>query len=264
MAKKLREIPEGYETACSDAGRLERLDVPGFSDTVVYLPFGYDSGEDRYSSLYLLHEGCGSQDSFFSGEGKLKPLLDHMIAAGEISPLLVVTPTYYPPGKTGGEIEYSQEAVREFEEIFLKKIVPTVDGKYRTRTEARSRCLGGFAMGAVATWYIMMMEGTGTFYWYLPMCGDCWICGRRGGDRHPAQTAGLMAAAMQGKSFSVNAYTGMRDPSFPSLSSQIHAMREFPDVFSSNLKYSVMQEGTNDYPSVRRYLYNALPELFTR
>ena len=260
---KLKEIPREYERVCPASGKLERLDVPGWSDAVAYLPYGYETGEGRYPVLYLLHNGRGSQDSFFSADGgKLKHMVDHMIQAKEIRPLIVVTPTYYPPGRGGGEIEYSDEAVRDFEDVLVKKILPAADGKYRTEAGSRSRCLGGFAMGAVATWHIMMLEGPRYFYWYLPMCGDSWICGRRGGGKHPAQTAGLMASAMQGESFFIHAFTGTRDTSFPSLSPQIQAMREYPHVFRNNLKYAVLQEGTNDYPTVRRYLYNALPELF--
>ena len=84
----------------------------------------------------------------------------------------------------------------------------------------------------------------------------------KGQSRIHTPTASWMASAMQGENFFIHAFTGTRDTSFPSLSPQIQAMREYPHVFRNNLKYTVLQEGTNDYPTVRRYLYNALPELF--
>ena len=40
------------------------------------------------------------------------------------------------------------------------------------------------------------------------------------------------------------------------------AMKEYADVFRKNVKYSVLPGGVHDYPDIRRYIYNALPEFF--
>ena len=54
-------------------------------------------------------------------------MLDHMIDKGELKPLVVVAPTYYPPGKKDQGIAYSGEAVRDFGPLMLNKILPLVE-----------------------------------------------------------------------------------------------------------------------------------------
>ena len=257
----MKEIPGEYLLPCAAAGRLEELEIPDFPNAVVYLPAGYDQGEKRYPVFYLLHGGGGDPYAWFGEDGAFKNMIDHMIDAGELDPLLIVAPTYYPPGKKDGGIAYSGDAVREFGPVLLRKILPIVDGKYRTEADRYGRAVGGFSMGAVATWFILM-AGTEEFHWFMPLSGDCWICGERGGGLHAGQTAGLMATALKGRQFYVHALTGGRDIAFPNLDPQMQAMKEYPEVFKSTVKYSVLPEGIHDYPDIRRYIYNALPEFF--
>lgn len=263
MMNELKEIPPEYAKPCAFPGRLEEMEIPDFSGAVVYVPHGYDGDSKRYPVFYLLHGGGGDQYSFFSEDGLLKNMIDHMIASGELSPLLIVAPTYYPPGRKGDGISYSADAVKDFGPILLNKILPLVDGRYRTIPDRRSRGVGGFSMGAVATWYILM-AGTDQFHWFMPMSGDCWICGEIGGGAHAAQTAGLLAAALQGREFYIHALTGAKDIAFPNLDPQMKAMKDYSNVFGRNMKYTVLPEGEHDYAYIRRYIYNALPELFAR
>ncbi len=257
----MKEIPKSYLELCPRAGRLEETEIPGFSRAAVYLPAGYDEGREPYNTFYLLHGGGGDEHSFFSEGGELKNMLDHMIAAGEINPLIVVAPTYYPPGRKNDGIAYSGEAVKEFGPVLLGTVIPRVEKSYRTVQDRRGRAVGGFSMGAVATWYILM-AGTDEFHWFMPMSGDCWICGEKGGGMHPEQTAGLLATTLRGKDFYLHALTGRKDIAYPNLDPQMKAMKEHADVFGKNVKYSVLPEGVHDYPDIRRYIYNALPELF--
>ena len=236
--------------------------MPGFPDAVVYLPAEYDQSDKRYSTFYLLHGGGGDPSAFFGEDGLLKNMLDHMTASGDMAPLIVVAPTYYPPGRKGDGIAYSAEAVRDFGPVLLQTVLPTVDRTYRTIPERMHRGIGGFSMGAVATWYVLM-AGMEEFYWFMPMSGDCWICGERGGGRHPSQTAGLLAVTLRGKSFFLHALTGDEDIAYPNLDPQMKAMKEYADVFGKNVRYSVLRGGVHDYPHIRRYIYNALPGFFT-
>ena len=259
----IRPIPDGYLDRCEHGGRLEELAVPDFSPAAVYLPFGYDGDDRRYSTFYLLHGGGGNPYSFFSEDGLFKNMLDHMIAGGDIDPLIVVTPTYYPPGFSGKGISYSAEAVKSFGPILLNRIIPLVDRSYRTVPEREQRGIGGFSMGAVATWYALM-AGLDLFRWFMPLSGDCWICGELGGRKHPRQTAGLISGTVQGRDFYIHALTGSEDIAFPNLDPQMQAMKEYSHVFTfgKNTHYSVLEGGVHDYPDIRRYIFNALPEFF--
>lgn len=257
-------VPESYRDPCAHAGMLEELMIPDFSSALVYLPYHYHSGSSRLCTFYLLHGGGGNPGSFFADDGLTKNMLDHMIDAGVIDPMIIVAPTYYPPGYSGKGISYSAEAVKDFGPILLNKIVPLVDRNYRTIADRMSRGIGGFSMGAVAVWYTLM-AGTNLFHWFMPLSGDCWICGERGGGLHPRQTAALMSDTLFGRSFYVHALTGDHDIAFPNLDPQMKAMKEFPEtfVFGRNIKYTVMENGVHDYADIRRYIYNALPYFFT-
>ena len=259
----IRPIPEEVLQVCDTPGRLEELTIPDFSPALVYLPWGYDESDRRCNTIYLLHGGGGNPYSFFSGDGLLKNMLDQMISRKIMRPLIVVAPTYYPPGRSGDGISYSAEAVKDFGPILMNRIVPRVDETYRTRKDRKGRGIGGFSMGAVATWYVMM-AGTHLFHWYMPMSGDCWICGERGGNRHPRQTAALMCDTLLGRDFYLHVLTGDQDIAYPNLNPQMRAMKEFSHVFvfGKNTRYSVLKGGVHDYPDIRRYIYNALPDFF--
>ena len=259
----IRPVPGEYRTECARAGRVEEVGIPGFSPAAVYLPFGYDCTDMRYNTFYILHGGGGNPYSFFAEDGLFKNMLDHMIDNGDINPLIVVAPTYYPPGHSGKGISYSAEAVKSFGPVLLSKIVPLIDTGYRTLTDRMNRGIGGFSMGAVAVWYVLM-AGLDFFHWFMPLSGDCWICGELGGGKHARQTAGLICDTIQGRDFYLHALTGSEDIAFPNLDPQMQAMKEFSHVFAfgKNTHYSVLEGGVHDYPDIRRYIYNALPEFF--
>ena len=259
----IQPIPEAYTVPCEHAGTLETLAIPDFSPASVYLPYGYLQSEQRYSVFYLLHGGGGNEHSFFSGDGILKNMLDHIIDRKALEPLIVVAPTYYPPGKGGNDIPYSAEAVKDFGPIMRNKIMPLVDQFYRTTADRMHRGIGGFSMGGVATWYAFM-AGQDLFHWFMPLSGDCWICGELGGGKHSRQTAGLIADTVKGHEFHLHALTGSQDIAFPNLDGQMQAMKEYPDVFAfgKNTFYDVLENGVHDYPDIRRYIYNALPTFF--
>lgn len=258
----LKEIPREYLLPCEEAGRLEELEIPGYPDAVVYLPAEYDSSSCQYPVFYLLHGGGGDPYAFFGEDGLFKNMIDHMIASGELNPLIIVAPTYYPPGTKGKGIDYSADAVRAFGPVLLKTVLPIVDRKYRTVADRYSRAIGGFSMGAVATWFVLM-AGADSFHWYMPLSGDCWICGEVGGGRHARQTAQLLETALKGQKFAIHVLTGDHDIAFPNVDPQIQAMKEIPDVFGKTMKYTVLPGGIHDYPDIRRYIYNALPEFFS-
>ena len=256
-------VPVLYQSPCTHGGSLESLTIPDFSPALVYLPYEYAGMDKPLCTFYLLHGGGGNPYSFFSEDGLMKNMLDHMIADGKINPLIVVAPTYYPPGYSGKGISYSAEAVKDFGPILLSRIVPLIDHTYRTKADPAGRGIGGFSMGAVAVWYALM-AGTNLFRWFMPLSGDCWICGERGGGLHPRQTASLLSDTLIGKDFYLHALTGDKDIAFPNLDPQMQAMKEFSEtfVFGKNTHYTVMENGIHDYRDMRRYIYNALPEFF--
>ena len=262
-SSQIRPIPDEYRQPAEKQGSLVTLEVAGFSDATVYLPYGYADTDDRYDTFYLLHGGGGDIHSFFAPDGELKNLIDNMIARGDMKPLIIVAPTYYPPNQEKKDVPASAEAVNAFGPVLRSAIIPAVDAAYRTIPAREHRAIGGFSMGSVTTWNAVL-EAMDLFRWFMPQSGDCWKYGRLGGNSHAAETAKALADAARGQDFYIHAITGSGDIACPNLTPQMEAMKAFPDVFrfGDNTIYSVLEGGVHDYPDIRRYIYNVLPEFF--
>ena len=116
-------------------------------------------------------------------------------------------------------------------------------------------------MGGVATWYAFL-QAADLFSLYIPMSGDCWAMGEKGGGDYPAQTAEALAEAWKRQGspeFRIHAVTGTKDIAFPNLDPQIRAMQDL-SVFADRLEYGLLEDGIHDYETIFRYLYNVLPE----
>ena len=114
---------------------------------LVYLPHGYKSGKQHYSQLYLLH-GRGDNLTAWS---RVVDLLDQMIAAGEIPPVIAIMPdcpwsqhaSYYIDSQyTGGPLPG-----KPVESAFINDLMPHVDATYRTIADRSGRAIGGYSMG---------------------------------------------------------------------------------------------------------------------
>lgn len=109
----------------------------------VYLPPGYDApgASERYPLLILLH-GSGGSETDFLLYGDLQATLDRLIAAGELPPLIAVTPSDNPVWYTTPEER--QEALERF---LVEELVAHLDAAYRTRAEPEARFALGVSLG---------------------------------------------------------------------------------------------------------------------
>jgi len=57
----------------------------------VYTPPGYMTSKERYPVLYLLHGGGGDEDQWIN-LGRANVIMDNLIAAGKVKPMIVVMP----------------------------------------------------------------------------------------------------------------------------------------------------------------------------
>lgn len=128
-------------------------EVPYWSPTLkkfrrmhVYTPPGYEAGGEKYPVFYLLHGASDSDDSWTT-VGRAGFILDNLIAAGKAKPMVVVMPAGHTgPFRMGGPMR-----MNEFEEEFVKDILPLVETRYRVRTDRASRALAGLSMGGAQT-----------------------------------------------------------------------------------------------------------------
>lgn len=108
----------------------------------IYLPPGYDQGEQRYAVLYLLH-GWPLEAADWEQAG-IYEAVDAGIQAGTLPPFIIVLPQ-------GRERIYINTAGGDhsFEGQLLTDLIPHIDGAYRTRAERAGRAVGGISRGGV-------------------------------------------------------------------------------------------------------------------
>lgn len=121
----------------------------------VYTPAGYEGGDKRYPVLYLLH-GMGGDENAWSELGRATQILDNMIAAGEVEPMIVVMPNgnaamEAAPGETSAGLVQPTTALPKtmegsFEQAF-PDIVSFIDANYRTVPDKAHRAIAGLSMG---------------------------------------------------------------------------------------------------------------------
>jgi enterochelin esterase family protein len=117
----------------------------------VYTPPGYDTSKQKYPVLYLLH-GNGEDIAGWVRNGRANIILDNLLAAGKIQPMLVVMPQGHALQAPG--VEPLQRITGEtsmFSPLFprdlLEQIIPLVEHEFRTRTSPDARAIAGLSMG---------------------------------------------------------------------------------------------------------------------
>lgn len=137
-------VPTQFDSAdCAQAGRIVELtyDTRAYATdsravqkrALVYLPYGYDS-EAQYNILYLMHGTGQDETSWFTElDGANKSMLDHLIASGEIEPLIVVTPTFYTQNDCADDLDQLTYA---FADELRNDLMPAVESTYSTYAES--------------------------------------------------------------------------------------------------------------------------------
>ena len=138
----------------------------------VYLPAGYDRDSGRrYNVLYLLHGVGGDENEWLRGSGEAdgRPvicnLFDHLIAEGEIEPLIVV----FPNGRSAHDFadrSFNAEGTNMlgfyyFDYELRYDLIPFIESNYRTYADIadtsdegisksrRHRAIAGLSMGGM-------------------------------------------------------------------------------------------------------------------
>lgn len=248
----------------------------------VYLPHDYDETK-AYDIFYYMHGGDHEVQAFWDSSGgtsALQNLLDNMIESKDIRPMIVVTPTFYQKKYNAySSMKHNKGLTDLFPNEYRNYLIPVVEKRYCTYAksiresdlvESRGhRGFGGFSMGAVTTWNVLMnhLDITSIF---LPQSGDSWYYGIHAGGVYAEKTAGILRdsvikAGYGMNSFSIYAATGTNDMAYPQLASQIEAMKKHSDVFrfshifgEGNFYFNLAEGGFHDYEYVFMYLYNAL------
>lgn len=113
----------------------------------IYTPPGYMKGTSRYPVLYLVH-GAGDSDDSWTSVGHAHNILDNLIAAGKVRPMIVVMPNGHTPDRpNGGDMLNNND----FGNDLLKDLLPYVEANYRTLNTPDMRAMAGLSMGGAHT-----------------------------------------------------------------------------------------------------------------
>lgn len=113
-----------------------RLPLP--MEYAVYLPACYDEQlHRRYPVLYMVHGQNYNHDQW--DRLGIDEAADDLIAAGEISPVIIVLPR---------DRSWAQPAEDAFGAVLAEQLIPSIDHDYRTIPERRFRAIGGLSRGA--------------------------------------------------------------------------------------------------------------------
>jgi enterochelin esterase-like enzyme len=133
------------QTQCNDStGKVQRDDyfVPRIQTRMyysVYLPPCYDNTTIDYPVVYLMH-GSNEDDHQWLRLG-LAEMLDAKISNGEMAPVIVIMPF-------GNWIaNENQFGDNSWASIFLRDLMPLVEGEYRVRGVRDYRAIGGISRG---------------------------------------------------------------------------------------------------------------------
>src|SRR5262249_9113764 len=110
----------------------------------------------KYPVFYLLHGG-GDEDSGWSTVGRAGFILDNLLAAKKVKPMIVVMPNSSmprpenapPPGS--GPSPATLEAQNRFADELLSNVIPNVEKNFRVLTNRESRAIAGLSMGGGQT-----------------------------------------------------------------------------------------------------------------
>jgi enterochelin esterase-like enzyme len=104
----------------------------------VYLPDGYDHSDLRYPVLFMLH-GFSENENAWITKGHINQAVDHLIAAGEIPPIVIIMP--------GSGDNWYVDLKEKIETAFIHDLVPEVAQAFRIIPEREGRGIGGDSMG---------------------------------------------------------------------------------------------------------------------
>lgn len=286
LMNKTVEVPVGYNLEAEHKGDVVRIDYKTrdyaegtgtvrTNTAYVYLPYGYDgNAERRYNVFYFVHGHYGTAASFFQDEnGLLRNLLDHMVENGDMSPTIVVSPSYNYGNPTTNYADADPYCEALPQEL-VNDLMPVVESRYRTYSQSTDaagleasrehRAIGGFSMGAVTTWYAL--EHTLDYFkYFMPVSADCWSLGRFAGMNRPRETAEYLAGIVRNSSYAGNGFyiwaaSGTSDSAYGETLVQIQAMAQLKDVFPvTNLTFHEKDGARHEFRPIAEYLYNALP-----
>ncbi|MFK8111185.1 MAG: alpha/beta hydrolase [Rubripirellula sp.] len=116
---------------------------------VVYTPPGYDIRADKAYPLVVLCHGFGDDETAWTEVGRTHHIMDNLIAAGKIEPMVIVMPNGHPVSlstRTWSE-DYNARNSQSMTDDIVSDLLPLVEQHYNVTDKASRRAIVGLSMG---------------------------------------------------------------------------------------------------------------------
>jgi enterochelin esterase family protein len=164
---ELKDVPQGEVRERSYFSKTTQ----SWRRIFVYTPPDYDQNTPaRYPVLYLQHGG-GEDERGWPVQGRVRQIMDNLIAEKKARPMLVVmergyaqkpgeqpTPARPPQPRQGTGAAPQGGPPRDFSrtfnalgELFVNDLIPLIDKTYRTKADREHRAMAGLSMGGMQT-----------------------------------------------------------------------------------------------------------------
>ena len=167
--------PAGQVTSLRHRSELlvgNALGDPVERDHPVYLPPGYEQGEQHYPVLWCLaaYTNAGPGQVNWRNHGENLPRrLDRLIAEEKMPPVIMVFPDCYT--SLGGNQYVNTPAMGRYADYIADELVPAVDEAFRTVAEPAGRAVFGKSSGGFGALHLAM-ERPDTFAAAASHAGD--------------------------------------------------------------------------------------------
>jgi enterochelin esterase family protein len=161
------------ETFESEVLRGNPAGDPHVRELVLYLPPGYDEGDERYPVVFHLSGFLGKGRAYLGYEPFTEALperMDRLISSGEVAPMIVAMPDCFT--RYGGSQYRNSAATGRYADHVVDELVPHVDRAWRTRPDRRGvagKSSGGY--GALS----LGLERPGAFHAVVSHSGDSYF-----------------------------------------------------------------------------------------
>lgn len=285
----IKKVPSKYYSKCKNMGKVEKVNYESrdyMSDekreikktAFVYKPFGYNQNDinKKYNILYLLHGWKMTAGDFFDdSKSDIVNILDNMIEAGEIEPLIVVSATFDMDNKPQS-LKKSAMQVAVFHKELRNDLIPYIEKHYNSYAEDTTeeqlkasrghRAFGGFSLGAITTWH-QFIHNLDYIKYFVPMSGGCLIDAKDGVIYRSVETADYIEDIMGIGKWNKNDYRiyqgiGTSDSVWKQIDRQIREMMKREMFTQDNFHYSIIKGGKHNIDACEQFLYYALKDFF--
>jgi S-formylglutathione hydrolase FrmB len=181
----LKDVPHGH----LEAANYYAKSINAWRHILVYTPPGYDDKanlKNRYPVVYLQH-GSGEDETVWFEMGRTNLVVDNLLAAGKVKPMIVVSETSIIAGAGGRGAGRGAGGFGggrgggAYGQLMTTELIPWIDSHFRTLADKDHRAMGGLSMGGGITAAVTMVNLDKFSYIGLFSGGSASGFGGRGG-----------------------------------------------------------------------------------